>query len=233
MSRAQRLLELLQALRRRSQPVSAKALGEELGVSYRTIYRDLETLASTGADIVGEPGVGFVMREDGLLPPLPFTSEELEALYVGLAFSADRGDSSLRQAAINAAAKLRATARFGEAGREPVFLVDHVEVQDDRIALEALRAGIAAEKKIALRYHSLAGETRDRTVWPLAIALMGNRRVAVVWCEVAADYRHFRVDRISKPRVLEERYVGSRERMLRIWRRQENVPCRLDASLPV
>jgi predicted DNA-binding transcriptional regulator YafY len=53
--------------------VPATALAEELGVSKRTIHRDLETLKALGATIEGEAGVGYVLKPGFLLPPLMFT----------------------------------------------------------------------------------------------------------------------------------------------------------------
>ena len=54
MSRAQRLLDLIQVLRRHRHPVSGSALAEATGVSLRTLYRDIETLKAQGAHIDGE-----------------------------------------------------------------------------------------------------------------------------------------------------------------------------------
>jgi predicted DNA-binding transcriptional regulator YafY len=73
MSRAERLLELLQALRRRRAPVTGQALADELDVSLRTIYRDIRTLVGQGASIEGEAGLGYVLRPGFLLPPIMFT----------------------------------------------------------------------------------------------------------------------------------------------------------------
>ena len=56
MSRSERLLDLIQTLRRRRRPVSGKALADELGVSIRTLYRDIATLQGQGAPIEGSPG---------------------------------------------------------------------------------------------------------------------------------------------------------------------------------
>jgi len=61
-SRAQRLLDLIQVFRRHRRPVSGAALADELGISLRTLYRDIETLKGQGACIDGEPGVGYVLR---------------------------------------------------------------------------------------------------------------------------------------------------------------------------
>ena len=62
MSRAARLLELMQTLRRYRYPVSGTHLAQALGVSLRTLYRDIQTLKEQGATIDSEAGVGFVLR---------------------------------------------------------------------------------------------------------------------------------------------------------------------------
>jgi predicted DNA-binding transcriptional regulator YafY len=53
-SRIERLLALIQALRRHRQPVTARQLATELAVSIRTVYRDIETLVAQGASTAGE-----------------------------------------------------------------------------------------------------------------------------------------------------------------------------------
>ena len=80
MSRAERLLTLVQALRRRRRPVAGAELAAELGVSLRTLYRDIQALIGQGAPIDGEAGVGYVLRPGFMLPPLMFTEDEIEAL---------------------------------------------------------------------------------------------------------------------------------------------------------
>jgi predicted DNA-binding transcriptional regulator YafY len=69
MSRSERLLTLLQVLRRHRRPVSANTLATEIGVSIRTLYRDIASLQAQGAAIAGEPGVGYVMKPGFMLPP--------------------------------------------------------------------------------------------------------------------------------------------------------------------
>jgi len=61
MSRTARLFTLLNALRAHRRPVAAERLAQDLGVSVRTIYRDMQTLAGLGAPIAGEAGVGSVL----------------------------------------------------------------------------------------------------------------------------------------------------------------------------
>jgi len=63
--------------------VSGRILADELGVSLRTLYRDIVSLQSQGAEIEGEAGLGYVLRPSFLLPPLMLSGEEIEALVLG------------------------------------------------------------------------------------------------------------------------------------------------------
>ena len=101
MSRSERLLDLLQSLRRKSRAVSAQVLADELGVHVRTVYRDIITLQGQGAPVEGEAGVGYILRPGFTLPPLMFTSDEIEAIVLGIRWVASRGDTGLRAAAHN------------------------------------------------------------------------------------------------------------------------------------
>src|SRR5829696_5189157 len=108
MSRAQRLLDLIQLLRGYRRPVSGAVLAEALGISLRTLYRDIETLNGQGAQIDGEPGVGYVLRPGFMLPPLMFSEEEIEALVLGSRWVHQRADRALADAAANVLAKIGA-----------------------------------------------------------------------------------------------------------------------------
>ena len=114
MSRAQRLLDLIQVLRRHRHPVSGASLAEATGVSLRTVYRDIDTLKAEGAHIDGEAGVGYVLRPGFMLPPLMFSEEEIEAIVLGSRWVHQRADKSLAGAAANVLAKI------GEIGRAHV-----------------------------------------------------------------------------------------------------------------
>src|SRR5580700_6665819 len=108
MSRAERLLDLLQLLRSYRYPVSGAKLADQLGVSLRTVYRDIVTLQGQGARIDGEPGLGYLLRPGFLLPPLMFSEDEIEALVLGSRWVADRADAKFAAIARNALAKIAA-----------------------------------------------------------------------------------------------------------------------------
>lgn len=76
--------QVLQILRNYRYPVSGERLAERLNISIRTLYRDIATLQTMGADIIGEVGVGYILKPTFFLPPLMFTQNEIQAFMVPL-----------------------------------------------------------------------------------------------------------------------------------------------------
>ena len=158
MSRAERLLDLIQVLRRHRRPVSGQTLADELGVSLRTVYRDIQTLIGQGAAIDGEAGIGFVLRPGFVLPPLMFTDEEIEALVLGLRFVARQTDAPLERAAADALAKIAAVLPDDLRDRiADVGLIAAPVAVAEAIDLAPLRAAIRSEHKVVLDYADKQG----------------------------------------------------------------------------
>jgi predicted DNA-binding transcriptional regulator YafY len=111
MSRTERLLTLIEILHRHRAPVSGAKLADELGISLRSLYRDIATLQGQGAMIEGEAGVGYVLKPGFLMPPLMFSENEIEAIVLGSRWVAKRGDGELSAAARNALAAIRKAIR--------------------------------------------------------------------------------------------------------------------------
>jgi predicted DNA-binding transcriptional regulator YafY len=227
LSRAERLLELIQLLRRHRRPVSAAALAAELGVSLRSVYRDVKTLNLQGAHIDGEPGMGYVLRPGFMLPPLMFSEEEIEALVLGSRWVAQRADTALGQAARNALAKIGAVLppdlRDGIddhmllVGRRPTRAVGDAE-------LATIRRAIRGERKLRIRYTDERGAETRRVIWPIALGFFERIRVVAAWCELRGDFRHFRTDRIVELGVTGARYPRGRRALAREWRETEGIP---------
>src|SRR3954463_13821308 len=155
MSRAERLLDLIQILRRHRQPVAGASLAQELGISLRSLYRDIATLQGQGAHIDGEPGLGYILRPGFMLPPLMFSEDEIEALVLGSRWVAERGDARLGAAARNAIAKVAAVLPpdLRESLDATALLVAPVNLAASREAeLAALRLAIRREHKVAIAY---------------------------------------------------------------------------------
>ncbi len=243
MSRAQRLLALLQLLRCHRYPVRAAALAAELGVSLRTLYRDVATLQAQGARIEGAPGLGYVLRPGFTLPPLTFTEEEVEALVLGARWVVDRADAPLGDAARHAVAKIRAVLPPDrrQALDDTTLLVGpralHLggpapaerAVGDGGLGdagLPIIRRAIRAERKLTLTYHDLQERESVRTIWPFALAFFDRARIVVGWCELRETFRHFRTDRIAALTPLDARYPRRRVALLREWRAAQQIPAR-------
>jgi predicted DNA-binding transcriptional regulator YafY len=221
-SRAQRLLDLIQILRRHRRPVAGAALARELGVSLRTLYRDIVALQAQGADIAGEAGLGYLLRPGFMLPPLMFTGDELEALALGSRWVASRADSPLGAAARNALAKIAAVlpsdlSDFLDSSTLLIGPSETIAVGDAE--LPVIRRAIRAERKLSVAYVDAAGATTRRVIWPLALAFFDRTRVIVGWCETREAFRHFRTDRIQEIAPLPARYPKSRLALLKEWRK--------------
>lgn len=228
MSRAQRLLDLIQILRRYRYPVSGKHLASELGISLRTLYRDIATLQTQGASIDGEAGVGYVLRPGFMLPPLMFSEEEIEALVLGSRWVARRTDKKLGLAATNVLAKiaavlpedLRHQLEFSGLLIGPAKTL--VEYDDEKETL--IRHAIRREHKLQMTYVDVKGDESQRLIWPLALGFFEEVHVVVAWCELRSDFRHFRTDRIVTLTQLEARYPKRRQTLLKKWRELHNIP---------
>ena len=178
MSRSTRLLDLIQLLRTYRRPVSGAALAQRLGISIRTLYRDIATLQAQGADIQGAPGFGYVLRPGFLMPPMMLSEEEIEALVLGARWVAARTDDDLKDAARNALAKIAAVlpadlrheletnSLLVSSVRKPV-----VGTTDLSVVREAIRQGL----KLDINYADINGSPTSRRIGPLRSAITRKR----------------------------------------------------------
>lgn len=227
MSRAARLLDLMELLRRHRHPVPGATLASQLGISLRSLYRDIATLQAQGAQIEGEAGLGYVLKPGFTLPPLMFSADEVEALVLGSRWVAGRADDEvLAAAARHALAKISAVLPAGLRHEmdstallvgpgEPLPRLDQV--------LARLRAAMRQECKVRLQYRDLKGRSSERVVWPFALGFFDQARVLVAWCELRGERRSFRCDQIEGLEVLEQRYPQRRQVLLKAWREAEGI----------
>ena len=224
MSRSARLLGLMQLLRRHRQPVAGSVIAEELGISLRTLYRDVATLQAQGADIDGAPGLGYVLKPGFVLPPLMFSTEEVEALVLGSRWVSERGDPRLAAAAGDALAKIAAVLppelRL-ELETSALLVPPGPPVAEVGLHDAAIRQAIRQEHRLVLDYRDAAGKGSRRTIWPFALGYFDRVQVVVAWCELRQDLRHFRTDRIASLKDSGQRYPRRRQALLKEWRAKE------------
>ncbi len=227
MSRSERLLDLIQVLRRHRRPISGTELAAELGVSLRTIYRDIQSLVVTGAPVDGEAGIGYVLRAGYTLPPLMFSEEEIEAVVLGSRMVAASADERLARAARNALAKVTAVLpedRRDEIAGLGLLAAPRQPLAPDGVDLALIRAAIRTERKVWITYGDAAGQRTERRVWPIALAFYERVRILAAWCELRQGFRHFRTDRIAALAETAERYPRRRRVLMKEWRSAEGLP---------
>jgi len=225
MARSERLLTLLQTLRRYRRPVSGAVLATETGVSIRTLYRDISSLQAQGALIEGEPGLGYVLKPGFMLPPMMFSQDEIEALVLGSRWVARAADSRLAAAGADALAKIAdVLPQEMRAEIETSTLLVHLKPPvADKADLGAIRKAIRSERILKLTYSDESGTVSVRNIWPFALSYFEQVRVVVAWCELRQDYRHFRTDRIVEMIPRDGRYPRRRAVLLKEWRDRQDV----------
>ena len=148
MSRTERLLALMQQLRTGRRPRQAHELAQMLGVSLRTLYRDIDLLRAQGADIRGEAGVGYVLKKGApTRPPRRCAEGEIEALVLGLRWVVQQPDPALAASARSVLAKVEAVL--------PARLVPMMEDQ----ALYPVRGRVSGEPSASVPDAASASDT--------------------------------------------------------------------------
>ncbi len=210
MRRADRLFQIVLLLGRR-RAVTARELADALQVSERTIYRDIADLSLSGVPVAGEAGVGYLMRSGYQLPPLMFDSDELAALALGSRMVQGWSDPELGRAAERALLKIEAVLPPALKQRmdAQALLVPDFHVPPAMVApLGLLRRAIGESRKLAFDYTRADGSPSRRTVWPLGLFFWGETWTLGAWCELRAEYRSFRLDRMTALDLLATRFQG-------------------------
>jgi predicted DNA-binding transcriptional regulator YafY len=216
MAKTDRLFALIQTLRD-GRLHRAQDLADRLEVSIRTIYRDMDTLIASGVPIAGERGLGYMATAAITLPPLNLTLTELEALHLGLAIVAEAADDELKRATQSLSAKIDAVlpeGRGAPAAGWGFAIYPFAEAAQGFRHMPQIRAAIRARQKLRLTYRNDQGEESDRTVRPLQIEYWGRVWTLTAWCEWRADFRVFRVDRISILAPLPQLFIDEAGRTL-------------------
>ena len=232
MRRGDRLFEIIQILRTRRGATTAQHLADELEVSERTVYRDIQDLMASGVPIEGEAGVGYVLRRGFDLPPLMFTHDEIAALVAGARWVQSWTEPKLGRAAARALSKIETVAPPAlrvHMGATPLFMPNSDNAAKVSLRLAPIRQAIDAQCKLALRYTREGGATTARTVVPLGCFFWGPVWTLAAWCELRDDFRSFRLDRIGAIEVMSERFEAVRGRGLADYLRHV---CRDDEGAP-
>jgi predicted DNA-binding transcriptional regulator YafY len=220
MRRADRLFDILLALRAAPRPMTAAQLAERLEVAPRTIYRDIATLQARRIPIEGEAGIGYVLRAGFELPPLMFTLDEIEAIAVGTRLLQRLKDPALNAAAENVRAKIAAVlpAALRPGFDTPAFVVSPgSNAPAQGLGLATARQAIRECRKLRITYTDADDRRSTRVIWPVALAYYVDVTLIGAWCELREGFRHFRLERIRTSTLLDDRYAQDGGQLMRRW----------------
>ena len=214
--RADRLFQIVQILRGR-RLTTAALLAERLGVSARTVYRDIRDLSLSGVPIEGEAGSGYRLLSGFGLPPLMLTNRESEALIVAIRLLKTWGGESLSKELESAQEKVLAilpeeSRRKAEQTR--IYAPDIALQPHSRSGFDVIHHAISSQQVLALHYRDEAGQLSWREVQPLGLFFWGEHWLLAAWCERRNDYRCFRLDRCLTITLTGRRFSESVERSL-------------------
>lgn len=216
MRRADRLFNLVQLIRGRRLS-TAYFLAGRLGVSERTVYRDVAALQHQGVPIEGEAGVGYRLGAGFDLPPLMFTPREANALVASLRMAQawlDPGMAADAEAALGKIFSVLPSAARVAAESLPLYAPQIEPDLGTQKNLQLLREAVQARRKVRVDYRDAAGQTSQRVLWPLGCFYWGAVWTLGAWCEMRQDFRGFRLDRMTSPDLLEETYAHQSGRTL-------------------
>ena len=202
-SRTLRLLSLLQT--HRYWP--GAELAERLGVSVRTLRRDIDRLRELGYPVEASRGVdgGYQLAAGAALPPLLLDDEEAVALAVGLQAAAQGGVAGIAESSVRALAKvvqvmpprLRRRVDTLRAMTVPAGWAGPAADVDSDVLITLAQACRDAER-VEFGYTAANGQRTDRLVEPLRLVSLGRRWYLVAYDLTRHDWRSFRVDRAER-----------------------------------
>jgi predicted DNA-binding transcriptional regulator YafY len=204
-SRTLRLLSLLQT--HRYWP--GEELARRLGVSIRTLRRDVDRLRELGYPVRASRGVdgGYQLEPGAALPPLVLDDEEAVALAVGLQAAAQGSVAGIAESSVRALAKVVQVMpprlrRQVEALRAMTVTPGWGEATAaaDPEALVTLARACRDSERLAFGYTAADGARTERRVEPLRLVRLGRRWYLVGYDLDRQDWRSFRVDRLDGPR---------------------------------
>lgn len=209
-ARLLRLLSLLQTPRE----WPGSELAERLGVTDRTVRRDIDRLRDLGYPVEATLGVagGYRLVAGAALPPLLLDDEEAVAIAVGLRAAAGSAVAGIEEASVRALAKLEQVLPTKLRRRVRVLATATATVAPttspvDPEVLTTLAATITNTERVRFAYLSASGTESRRNVEPVGLVSAHRRWYLVCFDLDRNDWRSFRVDRIERPQPTAARFT--------------------------
>jgi predicted DNA-binding transcriptional regulator YafY len=210
-----RTLRLLSLLQQRRHWAGGDLAGR-LGVSLRTLRRDVERLRDLGYPVAAQPGVdgGYRLAPGAALPPLVLDDDEAVALTVGLQAAASSAVAGMAEASVRALAtviqvlpeRLRRRADVLSAMTVPAPGGASGAVVDPQV-LVAVAGACRDTERLEFSYTAAGGARTERLTEPFRLVALDRRWYLVAYDLGRGDWRSFRLDRLTAPRGTGQRFA--------------------------
>ena len=208
--RLSRLTAILTQLQTR-RTLTATELAKKFSVSTRTIYRDIRALEQAGVPVLTEEGKGYRLMEGYRVPPVMFTEKQANALILAEQLVLKNKDTSFVNDYIEAVEKVKAVLGYNVKDKA-MLLAERtrfeLNVQSAKSSnnLSDLQLALTNFLVIKIEYINEAGSISDRFIEPFALVSTTENWLLIAWCRLRAEFRYFRIDRIRKLDILNEKF---------------------------
>lgn len=213
MNRIDRLSAILIQLQTK-RVIKAQEIADRFNISLRTVYRDIRALEEGGVPIGSEAGLGYYLVEGYNLPPVMLDKDEAGALILSQKLVEKFADGSISMHLENAMNKIRAVLK--EADKDYIQNLENSIMvhnsllqftnQNQQQIMSLIQQALSAKKAIEIHYTKMDKTVSNRKLNPLGLIYYGSNWHLIGWCTLRNDYRDFRVDRIEKLEIQEERF---------------------------
>ena len=212
MNRIDRLFAILLQMQRRKR-IRSEDLAKQFGISKRTVYRDISALIEMGVPIISLPGEGYELESGYYLPPLLFTPDEAQAVFLGTQMLHQQAKGRFLKDAEDAMAKIfQVVPPQAKRRVEQITAVIQFYSQEQRFDLEdekitQLVTAVQEQQLINIQYFSYNREAwTEREIEPESITYSGDSWYVNGYCRLREAPRSFRVERIGNLRLLNEKF---------------------------
>ena len=191
--------------------LTATTLADKFKVSVRTIYRDIRALEQAGVPVLTEDGKGYTLMEGYKIPPVMFSESQANALILAEQLVLKNKDASFIQDYTDAIDKIKAVLRPTEKDKANL-LADRTRFEQNinrarnSNNISGLQYALTNFYLTKIDYTNEENRTTSRVIEPFALISTTENWLLIAWCRLRKAFRYFRLDRITKMDILNEKF---------------------------